>query len=173
MEKKIQSRIEDYTSEFKDNIRKWFDDNQVTVVCGEDNENKKSQFLQYMIDFPNLVLEKEDFKKRKRMKNSVSNFERCQALKENGDRCSRKKKGNGCFCGTHEKGSPHGKIDDDNEEVKKKKTIEVWLQEIQGVHHYIDKFGNVYHSEDIISGNKEPRIIFKYNIDLNNVYRLE
>ena len=40
--------------------------------------------------------------------------------------------------------------------------IEVWAQDIQGIIYYIDKSGNVYQTEDIISNKQNPKIIAKY-----------
>ena len=38
---------------------------------------------------------------------------------------------------------------------------DVWVQEITGIHHYIDDANNVYTHEDIILNKINPRIIGK------------
>ncbi len=163
MEKNIQKKINDYTEEFKTNLQKWLESNQVTIFVND--TNKTSDFIQYMNDFPNLELAKQDFQKRKRIKNNVPDYNRCIALKCNGERCSRKQKNNEtCFCGTHMKGSPYGTIEKDNLAPKKKK-IQLWLEEINGISRYIDNEFNVYSSEDIVNANPSPRIIGKYGFD--------
>ena len=116
MEKNIQKKINEYTEEFKTNLQKWLENNQVTIFVND--TNKTSDFIQYMNDFPNLELVKQDFQKRKRIKNNVPDYNRCIALKCNGERCSRKQKNNETsFCGTHMKGSPYGTIEKDIEPV--------------------------------------------------------
>jgi len=40
--------------------------------------------------------------------------------------------------------------------------VEVWIQDIQGIVYYIDKYMNVYKSEDIMNGITNPKIIAKY-----------
>ena len=57
---------------------------------------------------------KEDFIKRKRIKNIVPNYERCIAKRANGEQCTRRNKNGEQFCGTHIKGTPHGIIDINN-----------------------------------------------------------
>ena len=44
--------------------------------------------LQYVYDYDNVVLEDTDFQKRKRVKNTVPYFERCKALRANGEQQS-------------------------------------------------------------------------------------
>jgi hypothetical protein len=44
----------------------------------------------------------------------------------------------------------------------------VWLEDIKGILHYIDKHGNVYKNEDIIENKKNPKIIAKYDRALTN-----
>ena len=118
-----------------------------------------------MNDFPNLELDKEDFQKRKRIKNSIPDYNRCIALKCNGERCSRKQKdNNSCFCGTHLKGAPYGTIEKESL-VPKKQKIQLWLEEINGISRYIDRNNNVYSTEDIINSSPTPRVIGKYGIN--------
>ena len=42
------------------------------------------------------------------------------------------------------------------------KKVEVWLEDIGGIMHYIDNQFNIYDNNDIIQGVKEPKIIAKY-----------
>jgi hypothetical protein len=60
------------------------------------------------------------------------------------------------------KGTPHGVVDEQEENVPQTQKIEVWAQDIQGIIYYIDKTGNVYQAEDIISNKVNPKIIAKY-----------
>ena len=106
MEKNVSKKISEYTNNYKDNLSIWIKDNNITLT-DNNNKDRTSEFIQYLLDFPNLELSLDDFKKRKRIKNTIPDYERCIALKCNGDRCSRKKKKNN-FCGTHFKGPPYG-----------------------------------------------------------------
>lgn len=151
---------------FKTDIKTWMDESEMS------KHKLYSVFLQYLYDYPMLNLEKEDFQKRKRVKNMVPQFDRCGAKRANGDQCSRRKQ-TGCeYCGTHIKGTPHGEVETETVEQKKQTKIEVFVQEIQGINYYIDTAGNVYKTEDIISNSKSPAIIAKYNKNSNGEYKI-
>ena len=47
------------------------------------------------------------------------------------------------------KGTPHGIMDNHDEEKVNIQKIEVWAQDIQGIIYYIDNFNNVYQAEDL------------------------
>ncbi len=169
MEKNIRTKICEHNQAFKQNIQNWFKQhtNAKLIIHGED---KTSEFLQYMNDFPDLELEKHDFQKRKRIKNNVPHYNRCIALKCNGERCSRKQKGPNClFCGTHMKGANYGTIQQSNIPHKQEK-VQLWLQDINGISRYIDKNNNIYCTEDIINSCPNPRIISKYGINDDGQY---
>lgn len=156
MERRINKKFEDYISEFKDEMR------AKTIELGLTNNEQVNQLLQYMYDYDRLTLNKEDFAKRKRVKNVVSFFDRCCAYRANNEQCTRKKREGNDHCGTHIKGTPHGVIDFKNENQITTKKVEVWAQDIQGIIYYIDKFGNVYQAEDVVINKTDPMIIAKY-----------
>jgi hypothetical protein len=60
------------------------------------------------------------------------------------------------------KGTPHGIMDNQQENKFTTQKIEVWAQDIQGIIYYIDKNNNVYQTEDIIVNKINPKIIAKY-----------
>ena len=162
MEKNIRTKVNNFLNDFKQNIQEWIEKNNAEVIV--DGNDRKNDFIQYLNDFPNLCLEKEDFQKRKRIKNNVPDYNRCIALKCNGERCSRKQKNSDtCFCGTHMKGSLYGTIEKESQ-IPKKQKIQLWLEEINGISRYIDKDFNVYSSEDIVNSVEVPRVISKYGI---------
>lgn len=168
MERNIITKVHNYTNEFKDNLQQWIEKNNCKIMIGE--EDKTNDFVQYMNDFPNIELCKQDFQKRKRIKNSVPDYNRCIALKFNGCRCSRKQKHDGTqFCGTHMKGSPYGTIEQKVQQDKVEK-IQLWLQDINGISRYIDSTGNVYCTEDIMNSMENPRVIGKYMKNDNDEY---
>ena len=156
MEKRLNKKVDAYITAFKDNIRN---------KCSELNLNKNEevgQLLQYIYDYERLNFEQTDFQKRKRVKNFVPIFDRCCAKRATNEQCTRRKK-DGCeYCGTHMKGTPHGIVDAQNDVKTNIQKIEVWAQDFQGIVYYIDKTGNVYQAEDIVSNKMNPKIIAKY-----------
>ena len=154
MEKRINKKIEVYTTAFKEKIL------ERSSQLGIKDEQLNS-LMQYIYDYERLSLNKDDFLKRKRVKNVVPYFDRCCAKRASWEQCTRRKK-EGCeYCGTHMKGTPHGLVE--NEENKQTtQKIEVWAQEILGIVYYIDKFGNVYQAEDIVNNKTNPKVIAKY-----------
>ena len=105
------------------------------------------------------TLVKHKCEKRKRNKHQIPLNERCIAKKCGGEQCTRRKKNDSDFCGTHIKGTPHGQTTDVTNNLKK---INVYAEEIDGIIYYIDDGGNVYNSEDVFRQNDNPRIISKY-----------
>ena len=154
MERRINKLFDNYITTFKDNIR------DKATTLGIQNE-QTSNLLQYIYDYDRLVLAKEDFAKRKRVKNAVPYCDRCGAKRANGEQCTRRKKEGDEYCGTHMKGTPHGVVDTQEENKQTTQKVEVWAQDIQGIIYYIDKNMNVYQAEDIVSNKTNPNIIAK------------
>lgn len=156
MERRINKKIEIYLSELKENIRK-----KISEI--DESDSNLHKMLEYIYDYDRLNLCKEDFMKRKRVKNIVHLSDRCCAKRANGDQCTRRRKEDTTvFCGTHLKGTPHGICSSDDDSKPEGKKIEVWAQDIQGIVYYIDKSSNVYQIEDIMEGKSNPKVIAKY-----------
>ena len=127
MEKRLNAMIEKHTIKFKDNLR-----NKIREI-GFTNENEKlNDLLEYIYDYDRLTFSKDDFIKRKRVKNLIPVVNRCIAKRANNEQCTRRKKPDCEYCGTHYKGTPHGSvnsninIDNDSElfiALKSKKMI--------------------------------------------------
>jgi len=164
MEKKINCRIEEYLDNFKQEIKDWLEKDSLI------NFNSKSDLLKFIFDYNKLNLEKEDFSKRKRLKSNVPHYLRCMAKRANGEQCTRRKKNNFEYCGTHDKNRPHGVVTSENVTVKNTKKVEVWIEEINGILYYIDNDNNIYKTEDIMSNMSNPNIIAKYEKDSNENY---
>jgi len=157
MEKRINKKLESYITMFKDNIR------DKAASLGIKNE-QMNHLLQYIYDYDRLNFGKDDFIKRKRVKNVVPFFDRCCAKRANGEQCTRRRKNiEDEYCGTHMKGIPHGIVDNKTENAEKTtQKVEVWAQDIQGIIYYIDKNMNVYQAEDIVNNKTNPNVIAKY-----------
>jgi len=156
MERRLNKKVESYITSFKDSIRE-----KATSMDMHKNE-QVSQLLQYIYDYDRLSFNKEDFQKRKRVKNFVPIFDRCCAKRANCEQCTRRRKDGSEYCGTHLKGTPHGVVDAQTEPKNTTQKVEVYAQDIQGIIYYIDKNNNVYQAEDIISNKVNPKIIAKY-----------
>lgn len=125
------------------------------------------QLTKFVYEYEKLKLTKEDFMKRKRVKNMVPIQQRCLAKRANGEQCTRKKK-EGCdYCGTHTKGVPCSIMDDEKDGVDNPKlnqqNVNIWVQNIKGIEYFIDGSQNVYKHEDVINNSTNPRIIAKYS----------
>jgi len=155
MEKRINNKIETYVTLFKDDIRK-----KITEL-GFDEKPKINELLEYVYDYERLSLIKDDLIKRKRIKNSIPNLNRCSAKRASGEQCTRRRK-EGCeFCGTHAKGTPHGLMQSATSTDEVSHKLEVVAEEIFGIIYYVDKYNNVYKTEDIMEGKQNPQIIAK------------
>ena len=153
MEKKIENKLKVYINEFKTNLQE--------KIKTEEN---KLELLKYLENYKMIELSPEDFKRRKRIKNVIPDYNRCIAKKGDSSRCTRKKKENTDFCGTHEKAIPYGTIDiNTNKQIIN--NVDIWYQEIKGIYYYIDKVNNVYLPEDILLNKTNPRIIATWKLD--------
>ena len=157
MERRLNKKLESWISDFKDNIR------EKAEQIGISKNDQTNKLIQYIYDYDRLTFNKEDFQKRKRVKNVVPIFDRCCAKRASNEQCTRRKKDGIEYCGTHMKGTPHGIIDNQSENKPSVQKIEVWAQDIQGIVYYIDKTYNVYQAEDIIVNKLNPKIIAKYS----------
>lgn len=181
MERNVNKRIENYIIEFKDDIkRKLFEFDPFL------DKHKANQFLEYVYDYNRLVLTKEEFVKRKRIQFEIPEAERCVATLSSGERCSRRKKTNNEYCGTHTKmgettSQNHNLAGDETsnptvgEEGEFRTNIsvtsnqlELYAEDIGGIMYYIDKHNNVYKTEDILENKKNPQIIAKCVKDGNS-----
>jgi hypothetical protein len=156
MEKRLNKKLEDYISEFKTGIK-----NKAVELDLLTHENT-NQLMAFIFDYERLTLDKDDFVKRKRVKNVIPFFDRCCAKRANNEQCTRRKKENSEYCGTHLKGTPHGVVDMQETSNVSTQKIEVWAQDIMGIMYYIDKTGNVYQAEDVLVNKVNPKIIAKY-----------
>ena len=155
---KVNKKILDFIDTLKTNIN---------VKGGE-------EFLELIERTEPPLLTPKDFEKKKRVKNNIPMCDRCEAKKASGERCTRRKKkiiditGNYIdtnFCGTHNKSTPHGKINDIQTSVNK---IEIKNIEYKGILYFIDNNYNVYDHDDILQNKENPKVICKYSLTQNN-----
>lgn len=97
MERRTNKKIEQYLTKFKDDIKhKLFELNVL-------DKHLANQFMEYIYDYERLVFVKDDFCKRKRNNNEIPDDIRCIAELNNKEQCTRRKKDNSNYCGTHSK----------------------------------------------------------------------
>ena len=166
MEKSLNKKIESYITQFKDNIK-----NKIAELNFEE-KSKVNEIFEFVYDYPRLTLDKDDFMKRKRVKNSIPNLNRCGACRANGEQCTRRRKTGYDFCGTHYKGAPHGLISTEKNNENTIKTMEVFSQDINGIIYYLDKMNNVYNITDIVQNKENPRIVAKYSKNKEGYYTI-
>lgn len=153
MDKRINQKVELFFQNFKDEIKEKLVEN----ITAE-------ELLEFIYSYKIIQFDKQDFTKRKRIKNIVPLNDRCNALRANGEQCTRRRKDDHIYCGTHIKGIPHGEITN-KKHVDIHKIKKVWAQEIRGIIYYIDKNNNVYNPDDIMNNKTNPDIIAKYTYD--------
>ena len=156
MERRLNKKIDTYIIDFKDKIL------EKATEMGLSKNEQNNKLIQFIYDYERLTLDKDDFQKRKRNKNIVPFFDRCCAKRANNEQCTRRKKNESEYCGTHMKGTPNGVIDLHEETKPTTQKVDVWAQDIQGIVYYIDKSGNVYQAEDVVLNKVNPTIIAKY-----------
>lgn len=172
MEKRIAKKVDDYIHNFKQEIKELILSLQIHEADGG------KLLLQSIFDKPNLQLTQEDFIKRQRAKNIVNLQDRCTAKRASGELCSRKKKKDSPFCGTHCKGIPYGCVDDASQynhtsssfdtntpPHNTSQRIHIYTTEIDGIIYYIDEKRNAYSMEDIMNNTTNPHVIGSVSID--------
>ena len=158
MEKKLNNKVGNYVRTFKDEVKKYILQNNFNT------DQEKLGFIEWVYSYPIMEITGQDLQKRKRVKNVVPFCYRCKAKRANGEQCSRRRKDNSTeFCGTHIKGTPHGRIEttEQNEGPNKKK-VKVWTEEIMGITYFIDNFHNVYDPHEIMNNVENPNVIAKW-----------
>jgi len=158
MENRISQKIESQVGQFKEDVKKWFEDNESDIS----GSNNKSDFLKFIFDYNAIELSPTDFQRRKRVKNVVPSLLRCCAKRANGEQCTRRKKNDCEYCGTHTKGTPYGKADNSESNPSTLKKCEIWVEEIKGIQYFIDDNFNVYNHEDILQNKTSPEVIGHY-----------
>ncbi len=161
MDKRLTLKLTNYVCKFKDDIKS-------ELLKMDFDKEKMTELLDYLYEYEQIPITKADFLKRKRVKNAIPNKNRCNAKKAGGDQCTRRRKDNCLYCGTHIKGAPHGEVTETTEN-NNKKTIDINAVHIDGIIYYIDNAHNVYKMEDILSDAENPMIIGSYKTVNNEI----
>jgi hypothetical protein len=161
METRVNKLLEDYLVEMKKNIKTKLTDLNIIHISTDDSHTEKlREFMEYVFEYPKLVITKEDLvipkKSNQASAQIISPDMQCTAKRFDGVQCTRKKK-KGCdLCGTHVKLEMNKQSQNNTSH-----SMEVAAEDVNGIIYYIDKQLNVYHTEDILEGKHNPRIIGK------------
>jgi hypothetical protein len=165
MDKRLNKKCQNFITTFKNAIKGQIGTTDLSTETG------RLELLQYVMDYPGLVITKEDIEKRKRVKNNVPYCERCGALRADSNQCTRRRKEGSRFCGTHLKGIPHGEVSAEATADQHEK-VQVWAQDIKGIVYYIDANSNVYNPMDIHQNKVDPRVLAKYHVEEDGSYSI-
>ena len=155
-------------TDFKNEVEEWFTSNK-SDICGDCG---KSEFLQFIFDFKAVSLSKDDFQKRKRVKNSVPQQNRCCAKRANSEQCTRRKKDDLEYCGTHSKGTPYGEIEYNATIIPTDTIKHIRVQDIKGIQYFIDDENNIYDHGDILANKTDPKVLTQYVKHSENSYSI-
>lgn len=149
MEKRVEQKVCFYVNEYKNAIREKAEELGLSDGVG-------AQLVQFVYDYPVLNWDKEDFTRRRRVKNSIPICDRCMAKRANGEQCTRRRKEESQYCGTHFKGIPHGDYTNQEHSTNNTKVVELTVKDIGGIMYYIDNDNNVYNQAHVLSNKGNP-----------------
>ena len=152
MERKLTTKVQEHMYNFKTNI-----------ISKLSNHVNIDEIVCFINEYPIIEITTTDLTKRKRVKNTIAQCERCTAKRANGEQCSRRKlSADQHFCGTHIKGTPNGVISNIVEVKELTEKVNLFIKEINGIFYYLDIDGNVYKHEDVLQNKFNPEVIAKY-----------
>jgi len=93
MERRLNKKINDYVHEFKTELA-----GKIQSIQSPQNQADMMDLLNYVYQYDNFELNKDDFMKRKRVKSMVPVYERCCAKRASGEQCTRRKKDDCQYC---------------------------------------------------------------------------
>jgi len=157
MEKRVEVKVSNYTNRFKDDVKNKM--SELGLLSMDNTDSSASHLLRYIFDYQSLDWNKDDFTRRKRVKNSVPAIDRCMAKRANGEQCTRRRKEECQYCGTHSKGVPHGEYEVNSNELNTNKIVELIVHDINGIMYYVDSNNNVYNQAHVLSEKNNPECI--------------
>lgn len=172
MEKIANEKAAQYIATFKQ---------QLAAKCAiaQHHPDSLADLAEFIASYEPLIFTRDEMNRKKRPKNFVPIYDRCCAKRSSEEQCTRRRKVGSEYCGTHCKGTPHGVVNAaTNAESAAAVSVpslaatgptsdlrvDVWAQDIMGIVYYVDKRGNVYDTEDVLSNKMNPKIIAKYEI---------
>ena len=117
--KRLNDKNRHIFSEFGDDLTK-----MMTECCVPDEIRHKIKC--FVANYQLGTFGDDDLKKRKRNTHVVVTSDRCSAKRSNGEQCTRRHKEESQYCGTHNKGQPHGTVDEAMIELETKKDLHLY-----------------------------------------------
>lgn len=176
----LNKSVETHLIQFKQDIQHKLNVLElIRTDSSEEERTKMREFMEYVFEYPKLVLTKpentatttnttttilstadvDSITSTKHNESVESHQPYCVAKRSDGVQCTRKKKKNCDYCGTH------AKIEqlqsEKNQSPLSIQKMDVNAVVIHGIIYYIDVNNNVYHTEDILENKENPRIIAK------------
>ena len=169
MEILANKRVDEYIVKFKNEIK-----DKITTLDFIKEKDKISELLEFVYEYTKIQFEKEEFiEKKKTNTYIVAPCNRCSAKRTDGEQCTRKKKKTSEYCGTHSKTNEINTTSGQPVYVStNKQKMEIYAEDIQGIIYHIDQYNNVYHTEDILEGKENPRIITKVTKNPDNTFTI-
>jgi hypothetical protein len=164
MEQRTNACIEKYLHGFKSAIK-------TKILDLELGAKAASDLLGFVNDYENLTITKEEMVKPKKRDEKVTKCpvaSRCLAKRATGEQCTRRRKDDAEFCGTHCKGAPHGQVASD----ATVQHIELFTQKISGIVYFLDHSGHVYNTEQVMSSQQNPAVIATWVKDAEGRYTI-
>jgi hypothetical protein len=165
MEKRLNNKLEKFLLQMKEDVRA-----KISELYPKEKPTQINNLMEFVYEYERIIFDKDDFIKRKRVKNSIPHSNRCSAKRANGEQCTRRRRDDCEFCGTHYKGAPHGLMSD-QQPVNNTKQVEIFAEDVSGIIYYMDKQNNVYKITDILEAKENPSIIGKY-VKNGNEYKI-
>lgn len=134
--------------------------NIINSICKEHNLNFEKIVQKYKLFSTNFA--KKDSPKIKRKRNKIPDKIRCLGRKQCGEQCTRKRKNNQEFCGSHQKGLPYGRIDDGIDYKPKEKGK-------RGRKKKNPSLEDLSYNNDYVATWKDPELGDQYLIDSDNI----
>jgi hypothetical protein len=159
MEQRTNAFIEKYLQDFKSAIK-------AKILDLELGQKASSELLGFVYDYENLTITKEEMVKPRSTK--CPEASRCLAKRATGEQCTRRRKDDAEFCGTHCKGAPHGQVASD----ATVQHIELFTQKINGIVYFLDQGGHVYNTEQVMSSQQNPAVIATWVKDAEGRYTI-
>lgn len=165
MEKRVNAKIDEYLCEFKDAVK-----NKI-LDLGFQDTSKASELAAFVYDYEKLVIVKDEMMKQKREgKTNVPDHSRCVAKRASGEQCTRRRKENTEFCGTHCKGIPHGQVP--SPDASSIQQMELFTEKIHGIVYFLDHMGHVYKTEHVLENQQNPDVIATWVKDAEGRYTI-
>lgn len=169
MNKRLNKKIQEYIYTFKNDI--------LTIILQDRSNEINSQetidkLCELVKTYEDLSITDSDLKK-KRSRNTIPACERCNALRASGDQCTRRKKNNSMFCGTHSKGTPNGIYNNIGKESECCEKREIEIVDYKGIPYYSDKQNRIYSHHDILQKTSSPNIIGEFLYDTKNTKQIK